>query len=989
MKKLISTVCAVAMTLSAFSGIYAHAESAEVYETIFEDNFDNGIESVTDEGAVAGSQIAAVDGALQFGNSYETFHINFDDNKAYSSSDENTFKFTFDAKVTKLNRLGIGLGDKNRNNGAYWNFSVITPDANITNEAKGNLAMGSAWEDANKLYALKDTNSEMKAAEADTWYSVEAYLEMPSKTMTTKAWLKSDPSVVYTRTITAPAYGSYQVGGSQGTEISAIRLFSRGDAYIDNVKVERLKEQSEGSKQLYWADFDTEGTTPQIQVNSGASVSIETKDSNKYLKFGGSWSRYYQTFASGQSVNVAGTCNIETSLDVKFEAQNMTGVGLGDATEGNGSFWIIGYTQKGGVVIGSVENNETGKITKLTDKAGNYPTIDPKKWYHVESKVEFPSKKMTTSLYERDAQDATAYSASATAPASGNYIVGGSKASSISGLRYITRVGMSIDNVSVEKTIPPFKATGASFNGTGIDITFSDAVSSVSGITLNGEDIGGTLSDDGLTYTLSASNLKTGTYTVVVPAGIQSVSGSSTEEEAVFVLDIKDQDTMGYHPFTDGLDNGAALNAFGVGSNHASIEQDTDGNYYMKATKGTAAASGDPGDYRYWQYFNPAGDGINTYWNEQSAYKFISIEFDIRTKAAMTATDRIYFSARHQYQNGLQIFGMDSETVAMGEPEADRAFKEITNLTPNQWYHYTYILDVNNKKAKAVLSDGTNEYKVDWKALSGDGQGYWKDNLSTPFEVMAFQLPGGEIDLDNIMFKKYYPAPTVNADSIVIKSDDDIQADWGKVSALTNKIEIDFSAPMNEATVNNNSIYVTAKGDTAKIDATGAFVSGKYVLTLNEALSENTEYELHITTDVQNIKGETFGTEAYTAGFKTVNGELNVKLNSVKAADGTPIDTLSALKLLGGQKVKINIDYTNTLQSEREYNIIVAHFAGDEVQLAGAEIINVKHDAAISKVNEDIEYTVPTNMDNITTTKVFCWGDFETITPLASPIELK
>lgn len=34
MKKLISTVCAVAMTLSAFSGIYAHAESAEVYETV-------------------------------------------------------------------------------------------------------------------------------------------------------------------------------------------------------------------------------------------------------------------------------------------------------------------------------------------------------------------------------------------------------------------------------------------------------------------------------------------------------------------------------------------------------------------------------------------------------------------------------------------------------------------------------------------------------------------------------------------------------------------------------------------------------------------------------------------------------------------------------------------------------------------------------------------------------------------------------------------
>ena len=69
MKKLISAVCAAAMMLTAFSGICVHAESAEVYETIFEDNFDNGISSVTDEGEVGGSQISAADGSLQFGNS--------------------------------------------------------------------------------------------------------------------------------------------------------------------------------------------------------------------------------------------------------------------------------------------------------------------------------------------------------------------------------------------------------------------------------------------------------------------------------------------------------------------------------------------------------------------------------------------------------------------------------------------------------------------------------------------------------------------------------------------------------------------------------------------------------------------------------------------------------------------------------------------------------------------------------------------------------
>ena len=780
MKKLISTICAAAMALSAFSGLYARAESAEVYETIFEDNFDNGIESVINETTLAGTVMSHVEDALKFGNSYTTFRIDFPDNKAYSSSVENTFKLTFDAKIEKLSRLGVGLGDKKRDNGAYWSFSMITPNGKPSTPVTGNLSMGSAWEDENKLYALMNSSGAMKAAEENKWYSVEAYLEMPSTRMTTKAWLRSDPSVIYTNTIPtapAPAPNDFKVGGSKGVEISAVRLFSRGVSYIDNVKVERL--------------------------------------------------------------------------------------------------------------------------------------------------------------------------------------------------------------------VPQFKATGASFNGAGIDITFSAAASDVSGITLNGQSVSGTLSGDGLTYTLPASNLKTGTYTVVVPAGIRSAGGGSTAEETVFVLDIKDQDTMGYHPFTGGQDNGKALNANGVGSNHASIEQDTDGNYYLKATKGKAAASGDPGDYRKWQYMNPNSDGIDTYWKEQSAYKFMSIEFDIRTKAAMTNKDRIYFSKKHEYQNGLQIFGMDSETVAMGEPEADRAFKEITALTPGQWYHYTYILDINNKKARAVLSDGTNEYKVDWKDLTGSGQGYWKDNLPTPFTVMAFQLAGGEINLDNITFKKYYPAPTVNADSIVIKSGDEVQSDWGEVSALTNKIEIDFSAPMNEATVNSDSVYVTAKGSAEKISAAGAFVSGKYVLTLDDALTGNTEYELHITTAVQNVKGETFAAEDYTAGFKTATGELNVKLNSVKASDGASVDTLDALKLLGGQKVKINIDYTNTLQKDGEYNIIVAHFDSDGLRLAAAEIINVKHDAAVSGVNEDIEYTVPADMDSITATKIFCWREFEKMTSLSSPIELK
>ena len=199
MKKLISTICAAAMALSAFSGLYARAESAEVYETIFEDNFDNGIGSVRDETKLAGTVMSHVEDALQFGNSHTTFRIDFPDNKKYSSSVENTFKLTFDAKIEKLSRLGVGLGDKKRDNGAYWSFSMITPNGKPSTAVTGNLSMGSAWEDEYKLYALMNSSGAKKAAEENKWYSVEAYLEMPSKTMTTKAWLRSDPSVIYTR----------------------------------------------------------------------------------------------------------------------------------------------------------------------------------------------------------------------------------------------------------------------------------------------------------------------------------------------------------------------------------------------------------------------------------------------------------------------------------------------------------------------------------------------------------------------------------------------------------------------------------------------------------------------------------------------------------------------------------------------------------------------------------------------------------------------
>lgn len=981
-KRLISALCAAVMSVSAFAGLSAQAADAGTYETIYEDDFSSSSATVTREAGVGSSSIENGELVINGGTGNETFHINFPDNKSYSVNDASVFKMTFDAKASSLSRFGVGLGDGTKKNGAYWTFGMVTAGSGYT--AQGLLAMGGAAEDTTNKYLipLKDTDGNTKTAVKDTWYSVEAYIAFPSMRMTTTAWAKNDPSVVYTYSVEpVPANYDYSLGRSKATSISAVRFLSRAVSVIDNIKVERMVLPTDGN--LLWADYDAIGSTPSDEVASAlVTKSIATEGTNKYLELSRSWgSTYYKL---SETISQSSTCNIETSFDVKFSTNSRNGIGIGGDSRDNGSFWILAYTQQG-LQIGSVDDNQTVNRVLLRDSAGNTLTPDTTKWYRVESKIELPSKKMETKLYAKDEEDPTVYSASGDMFAYGNYIVGGMKPNvDITRLRLFTgSTPMSIDNISVEKTIPPFSAASAVFNGTDIDVTFNYEISNASAITLNGQATNGTLSEDKKTYTIPASDLETGVYTVTVPAGLAADNGQTIAEDVVFSVNVIDSLTIGFHPFTDGTDNGKTLNVGGLGSNWASIEQDEDGNYYMHATKGTEAASDDQGNYRYWQYISD-NSALDTYWNETAAYKYLKIEFDIRTNAVPTGLERIYFSKMHKYHNGLQIFGMNADTVAMGEPETARAFTEIKNLTPGSWYHYTYILDINNKRARAVLSDGTNEYKVDWKSLSGSGQGYWKDSLVTPFDTLAFQLPGGDIDLDNITFKKYYEVPTVNADSITFISDDEIQTDWSKVSTSTNQAVIDFATTMNEETVNNDTVYITKKGDTQKLDAVGTFSDGKYVLALNETLAQNTEYELCITTGVKNAAGATFGTEDYVAVFTTAAGELKAAISSVKDAQGNAVETFTSLCELLGQKININISYTNTTEQDGEYNIIVAHFNGKA--LVKAEIINVSKTADITYAEDSVEYTVPSDMSSITSTALYLWNNMTDIKPLSEPV---
>ena len=1190
MKKLFTVVCALAIAASSVAGIYIPAAAEDEYEAVLEESFDEGVESITDEGAVADSQCSGEDGAARLSASWETFHIGFEGNAAYPVSDNNRFRISFDVKTEAVGLLGIGLGDTQRNNGALWCFSVCG------NSPEKSLGAGSVDYDANKFYALKDADNNSVAAQEDTWYSVEAYIDTPSMLMTTTVWKKDEPETKFSRSFTVPSHGNYIVGGTNGTEISAVRLISaRAVTYVDNLKVERRTFFDDSV--LYEADFDETGTLPKSLFGLGAPQI--TGDADKYLSLNGTWDRYRQALAA--SVDLTSEKMVSMSFDVRFAGNNRNGIGLGTANDGDGSCWVISYNGKGlvmgsnennegskiayfkdsagnkpeldtdawytvtstiefpskqmntsihlrdaedpvvysasmtvpafasynvgglkdgvtaishiaymsvggmdidnmlvtqgalpeptppgqifyadfdetgtlpgrlynvgtaaiegdgdkylaldgsweryrhaltesistesyqkvnmsfdvrfagnnrsgiglgtvkdddglfwlisnngtGLVMGSNENTEKDKIEYLTDSAGNRPAVDADVWYRVESSIEFPSKLMSTKLYERDAVSPVIYSAYMTAPANGNYMVGGVKDSvtQISHIGYMSLSGMDIDNILVEAAELELevKKTALTADG-GIAVTFNRPVESADGILIDDGNAAYSyeVSADGLTVILTPrSALDAGEHTVTVPVGFASADGATLNKTYTDTITViaKDELILGYHPFDNGKDNGSNLGLAGQGSDWGSLEYDEDNdNYYLHATKG----SGGVGAWNPWSWL-PSGStskDIDSYWNSSAVSKYISVEFDIRSCGVPTNLERVYFSHAHNHQIGLEILGMNASSVAMGEPEASRVFSGISNLTPGEWYHYKYILDITGKRAMAELSNGENVYTKNWTDLSGAGEGYWKDSLTDSFNTIAFQLPGGDIDLDNFTFKKYYIDAAVNADRIVLKSGSEVQEDWTAVSTATDSIEINFGTEMKASTLNPDTVYVTKKGDSEKLETEGAFSDNVYKLNLKKLpLEAEAQYELHIKGSVENRSGSALG-EDYTMSFTTAKGSISARLVSFEH-DGNAVSDISAFNSLAGEKLDINVNYLNTTGKAGKYNVIVCCYSGTAMVSSAIFAVEKTADEQIS--SDRLEYTVP-GLSGITMAKAFIWNNLDEMVPLGTYIEVK
>ena len=544
-----------------------------------------------------------------------------------------------------------------------------------------------------------------------------------------------------------------------------------------------------------------------------------------------------------------------------------------------------------------------------------------------------------------------------------------------------------IDNVEIRKEIVPLSVENSNLTLDGkFTVEFNYAVNTetagaIKVMASDGTEVLGAyeFSEDGKQYVYTPSKALTpGNYIITVGTDIRSRNGKALEAEYTKTVKVEDTEAkkiIGIHRFDGGKDNGKDLNFGGQGGKKISIVQEN-GNYYLSAPV-------NDWNVVQWLATDTVGAMRNSWLNKK--YK---IEFDVRYNPSLnedgTVADdgyaMIYFSKIHKYNAGVNIFSIKNGNVGFCDEGGNSTKRLISGngLIPGEWYHYTYIIDNVKKTASAQLTKGEEKWTVPETSIASSYQGWWKDDLETPFTNLAFLTVRAGLDIDNVVFAKEYDKPKAQASDIKFFAGNEEQKEWTAVSSLTNKIEIDFGTDMNTETLTEN-IYVTLNGSNEKLASSGSFEGETYTLTLNNMLKQNTEYTLHIGSNVANAINETLD-ENVEFDFRTGEGCLKAELKGIKSNDGNDITSFSDF----GGNMKINVQYANSTGEEQKVYIIVAQYTASN-SMADIDLIEVKNADTIEEIPVDYNAVCA---DGAVRADIMLWDSLGNMTPLSTSITL-
>ncbi len=255
-------------------------------------------------------------------------------------------------------------------------------------------------------------------------------------------------------------------------------------------------------------------------------------------------------------------------------------------------------------------------------------------------------------------------------------------------------------------------------------------------------------------------------------------------------------------------------------------------------------------------------------------------------------------------------------------------------------------------------------------------------------EYRFFSADGtaGTVYYDNIKISYTYNAPSVTENSVTFTdASGAVQENWNDIDLLTKAVKIDLGAVMDTATLNCDNVYITKKGDSAKVGYIAGYENGVYTMNLTEALKESTTYTLVVSKDVANVMGDKLSVaENVKIDFTTGKGKRTADLMAVKV-NGSKVTGVSGL--VEGASGQIEINYSNTTGNAQMLNIIIAYYAGD--MLKTAELIQTENiDASIVAMTYKYDFDIPADMAGITSVKIMSWNSFGEMVPLSDSIDL-
>jgi len=369
----------------------------------------------------------------------------------------------------------------------------------------------------------------------------------------------------------------------------------------------------------------------------------------------------------------------------------------------------------------------------------------------------------------------------------------------------------------------------------------------------------------------------------------------------------------------------------------------------------------------------------------------ISVEFDYM-KDSITAQSYIALAPSNIAAKELLILTRISPDYGVVTPFVYADPYVVGKLTPKKWYTMKVTLDMETQNVTASLYNQGEETPL--KTISAtlektaDDYKNWPETATEFVQLIHFggydinkETGEAKIDncyIDNIKITQLYEIPELDSASVVIKTEDGtVQENYSEVSPEAKVITLDFGTTLDADTVTADSVYVTKKDSTDKIDATVACTGGVATITATNNWESGT-YTIHATNTVANKTGDTLA-ENFEIDFTVPAKKIEAQIYDAYIGTGEDEKQITQYtQLKAGDELLL---YSAVNIEGSAAKLIVAYY-----DVHGAMVKAESNDVTLS-ASTPIAYTVADCAASSVT--FFLWDGFTNIAPLGTSFSLQ